>query len=102
MARGRLELFQVNDYTWMVMNSVGGKSFRIVKEVSFTENIIEYGIYYQSLTPGTHSLLTGIGSFEEAITYLQIELEKEKRKTTGSKGKKHEEQFAGSIEQSSF
>ncbi len=101
MARGRLELFQVNDFTWIVINSVGEKSFRIVKEVSFTE-IIEYGIYYQSLTPGTHALLTGIGSFEEAITYLQIELEKEKSKISGSKGKKHEEQFTGSIEQSSF
>lgn len=81
------------------MNSVGGKSFRIVKEVSFTENIIEYGIYYQSLTPGTHSLLTGIGSFEEAITYLQIELEKEMKKINGSKGKEHEK-FTGGFEQS--
>lgn len=81
------------------MNSVGEKSFRIVKEVSFTENIIEYGIYYQSLTPGTHALLTGIGSFEAAITYLQIELEKEMKKINGSKGKEHEK-FTGGFEQS--
>lgn len=100
MVRGGLELFQVNDRIWIAVKSIGEKSFRIVKEKnSLLNNCIEYGIYYESLTPGTHSLHKGIGSFEEAITYLQIELEKEKSKINGSKGKNHEE-LAGGFEQS--
>lgn len=99
MVRGGLELFQVNDRTWLAVKSIGEKSFRIVKEISLYNDFIEYGIYYESLNPGTHSLRRGIGSFEEAITYLQIELEKEKNKIIGSKGKKHEE-FTGGFEQS--
>lgn len=84
----------------MAVKSIGEKSFRIVKKIdSLQDNCIEYGIYYESLTPGTHSLRSGIGSFEEAITYLQIELEKEMKKINGSKGKEHEK-FTCGFEQS--
>lgn len=99
MDRGGLELFQVDDRTWIVVKLIGEKSFRIVKENSLNKDFTEYGIYYQSLNPGTRSLRRGIRSFEEAITYLQIEIEKEKNKIIGSKGKNNEE-FTSGFEQS--
>lgn len=102
MGLNGLELFQVNERTWMAMKSVGGKSYRIVrKSPKDIDNCISYGIYYESLDPGLRSLRTDLNSFEEAITYLLIELEKEEKKNR-IREKKHEEQFAGSIEQSSI
>ena len=80
----------------MVMRSVGGKSFRIVKE-SPGET---YGIYYESLNPGIRTFHTGLNSLDEAITYVLIEIEKECKKKRIQE-KKHEEFIIGS-EQSSI
>ena len=84
----------------MAMKSVRGKSYRIVKHSpKDIYNCSSYGIYYESLNPGLRSLRTDLNSFEEAITYLLIELEKEEKKNR-IREKKHEEQFISGFEQS--
>lgn len=74
-----LDLFQVNDHTWMSMKTVSDRSYRIVK---LTENSHHtYGIFYEGLSsPGIRPVRTNIENLELAKTYLAYILWKEKEK----------------------
>lgn len=74
-----LELFQVNDYTWMSMKTVSDRSYRIVQQTKNERHT--YGIFYEGLSsPGIRPIRTDIESFALAKTYLAYLLRKEKRK----------------------
>lgn len=78
-----LELFQVNDYTWMSMKTVSDRSYRIVQQPTNKQanDHHTYGIYYEGLSsPGIRPVRTDIENFELAKVYLAYILRKEKEK----------------------
>lgn len=78
MSRG-LDLFQVKDDTWMLMESVSDRSYRIVQQTNNDHHT--YGIYFEGLSsPGIRPIRTNIKNFELAKVYLAYELQKERKK----------------------
>lgn len=74
-----LDFFQVKDDTWMLMESVSDRSYRIVQQTN--DNHHTYGIYYEGLSsPGIRPIRTNIKNFELAKIYIAYELEKERKK----------------------
>lgn len=71
----KLDLFQVNEYTWMAMESVSDRSYRIVQQHN------SYGIFYEGISsPGIRPVRTHIENFEIAKIYLAYILRKEKKR----------------------
>lgn len=74
-----LDLFQVKDDTWLLMESVSDRSYRIVKQTKNSHHT--YGIFYEGLSaPGVRAIRTNINNFELAKVYLAYELQKERKR----------------------